>query len=112
MHELSLVQNIIEIVIEHAEKIKAKRVVEVSIDVGAVSGVVPEALEFAWELSVKNTIIEKALLKINIIEPKAVCRECKKDFKVGDIFSCPYCNSFDYDIILGKELKVNSINVE
>ena len=113
MHELSIAQNIIEIVAEYAEKMNAHRVTEVLIDVGAVSGVIPETLEFAWDLSVKNTIAEGAILKINFIEPKAVCLDCKKEFKLDDIFTiCTYCNSTNYDIVLGKELKVKSIKIE
>jgi hydrogenase nickel incorporation protein HypA/HybF len=113
MHELSIAQNIIEIVAEHAAKVNAGRVTEVVLDVGAVAGVIPETLEFAWEVSVKDTIVEGAILKINFIEAKAICLECKKEFKLDDIFSiCEYCNSIRYDIIQGKELKVKSIKIE
>jgi hydrogenase nickel incorporation protein HypA/HybF len=113
MHELSIAQNIVEIVAEYAKKNNAKRVTEIILDIGAVSGVIPDNLEFAWEISVKNTIAEGALIKINFIEAKAVCLECNKEFKLDDIFSmCEFCNSIKYDIIQGKELKVKSIIIE
>ena len=113
MHELSVAQNIIEIVTDFAKKNHAKRVMEVVLDIGAVSGVVPDNLEFAWEVSAKNTIAENALIKINYIEAKAVCLDCKKEFNLDDIYSiCEYCLSTRYDIIQGKELKVKSIIIE
>ncbi len=113
MHELSIAQNIIEIVEEHAAKMKARHVTEIVLDIGAVSGVVPENLEFAWEVSAKNTVVEGALLKINFIEAKAVCLECKKEFELDDIYTmCPHCGSFQFEIIQGKELKVKSIKIE
>lgn len=113
MHELSVAQNIIEIVEEHAVKMKADHVTEIVLDIGAVSGVIPENLEFAWEVSSKNTIVEGAVLKINFIKAKAVCLECKKEFNLDDIYSmCEYCNSVKYEIIQGKELKVKSIKID
>ena len=112
MHELSIAQNIIEIVKENAGRLKAARVTEVAVDIGAVSGVVPEALLFAWEMTVKDTLAEASLLKINIIEPKAVCRKCGKEFEMNANFLCTYCNSSEYKVILGRELKVRSIKVE
>ena len=112
MHELSIAQNIVEIVVDYIAKTKSKQVKEVCIDVGAVSGVVPETLEFAWEESVRNTIVQGAILKINYIEAKALCTKCQKEFILPDIYTlCPFCNNLDFDIIMGKELSVKSIKV-
>ena len=113
MHELSVAQNIIEIVTVHASKVKAKRVCEIVLDIGAISGVIPENLEFAWEIATKNTVAENSVLKINFIPAKALCLDCKKEFKVDDIYTmCEFCGSLKFDIIQGKELKVKSIIVE
>ena len=113
MHELSIAQNIIEIVIEHAEKVNSGHVSEVLLDVGAVSGVIPETLEFAWDISVKDTVIKDSVLKINFIEAKAICLECNKEFNLDDVYTvCKHCNSIKFDIIQGKELKVRSIKIE
>lgn len=113
MHELSVAQNIIEIVTEHAAKMKAGHVTEVILDIGAISGVIPENLEFAWDISVKNTIVEGAKLKINFINAKALCLDCKKEFGLVDIYTmCEFCGSLKFNIVQGKELKVKSIIVE
>ena len=113
MHELSIAQNIIEIVIDYANKKHATQVSEVVLDIGAVSGVIPETLEFAWDISVKNTIIEMQGLKINFFNAKALCNNCKKEFDMEDIYTiCPHCGSLQFDIIQGKELKVKSIKIE
>lgn len=112
MHELSIAQNIVEIVVDYVAKTKSKQVKEVCIDVGAVSGVVPETLEFAWEESIRNTIVQGATLKINYIEAKALCAKCQKEFILRDIYTlCPFCNNIEFDIIIGKELSVKSIKV-
>ena len=80
MHELSVAQNIIEIVSDYARENKAGKISEVVLDIGAVAGVIPETLEFAWEISVKNTLLENASLKINFIPAKALCLSCKMEF--------------------------------
>ncbi|MFA6923426.1 MAG: hydrogenase maturation nickel metallochaperone HypA [Bacteroidales bacterium] len=113
MHELSIAQNIIEIVEENARKLKLKIISEVEIDVGTISGVVPENLEFAMDVSVKDTILENAKIKLNIIKAKAKCLKCSNEFEIEEIYSfCPKCNSFEFEIIQGKELKVKSIKVD
>jgi hydrogenase nickel incorporation protein HypA/HybF len=113
MHELSIAQNIIEIVKDHAEKNHASRVIEVDLDIGTISGVIPETLEFAMDIAVKNTIMEGAIIKMNIFQAKAKCLSCEKDFEMDDIYTmCPNCGSMQYNIIQGKELKVRSIRFE
>lgn len=113
MHELSVAQNIIEIIKEHASKMKTRHVTEVIIDIGAISGVIPENLEFAWDIATKNTIAENSKLRIHFIPAKAKCLQCAKEFKVDDIYTmCEFCGSLKFDIIQGKELKVKSIVVE
>lgn len=112
MHELSVAQNIIEIVSDYAKKNNTDRVTEVVLDIGAVSGVIPGNLEFAWEISAKGSVVDGARLKINFIEAKALCLDCKKEFKLDDIYAmCDFCGSIRYEIIQGKELKVKSIMI-
>jgi hydrogenase nickel incorporation protein HypA/HybF len=113
MHELSIAQNIIEIVKDNAAKQHAARISEVELDIGTISGVVPETLEFALDIAVKGTIMEGAKIKMNIFNAKAKCLSCEKEFEVDDIYTlCPHCGSLQFDIIQGKELKVKSIKIE
>ncbi|MDD5571080.1 MAG: hydrogenase maturation nickel metallochaperone HypA [Bacteroidales bacterium] len=113
MHELSVAQNIIEIVEENARKLKLKIISEVEIDVGTISGVVPENLEFAMDVAMKDTILENAKIKMNIIKAKAKCLKCANEFEIEEMYSlCPKCNRFEFEIINGKELKVKSIKAE
>ena len=113
MHELSIAQNIIEIVEEHAKKLHALAVSEVELDIGLVSGVIPETLEFVMDVAVKDTLLEGAKIKINVIPAKAKCLNCLKDFEIDEIYTmCPHCGSLQFEIVRGKELKVRSIKIE
>jgi len=113
MHELSIAQNIVEIIETHAKEIHAKKVTEIVLEVGEISGVVPETLGFVWEIAIEKTIAENAKLIINKIPAKANCLDCKKKFNIQDVYSlCPFCNKNNIDIFQGKELNVKTIKAE
>jgi len=113
MHELSIAQNIIEIVEENARIHKLSSVSEVDIELGTMSGVVPEVLEFSLKIAVKDTLLEKARICFQIIQAVARCNKCLKEFIPEDIYTqCPYCEGVYFDIIRGRELQVKSIKVD
>ena len=113
MHELSIAINIVDIAARETEQAGANRVTDIDIEVGALSGVVIEALEFAMEDVRKNSVLEGARVTITEINPKARCRQCDKIFEVNDLFDiCPFCQSVDLEIIRGQELQVKSLKVQ
>lgn len=113
MHELSVAMNIIEIVEEHARKENVTSVHEIEIEVGHISGVIPETLEFSLEIAVKGTMLENAKRIITSIPAKAKCLDCAHEFPVDDIYTmCPACNSFKFEFVTGRELRVMSIKGE
>ena len=112
MHELSIAINIVDIAATETKKAGARRVTELNIDVGSLSGVIVDALEFAMEVAVRDTVMEEAKVNINRIQAKARCRSCGEEFQISDFFElCPKCNSPDLQVIQGQELKVRSLNV-
>ena len=113
MHELSIAVNIVEMIEDSVEKEKAHIVIKFEIDVGTLSGVIIETLEFALEEAVKDSVCSKAIWKINKIEAKAKCRKCGHIYSVDDYFSpCPKCTEFGKEILRGKEIQLKSITVE
>jgi hydrogenase nickel incorporation protein HypA/HybF len=113
MHEFSIALNIVDIAAKTATDAGAAKINEVEIEVGSLSGVVIEALEFALESAVKNTALEDAKIIITRINARAKCNYCNTEFEPEDLISeCPGCNSFDFKIINGRELRVKSINVD
>ena len=110
MHEFTIALNVIDIAREYAEKAKSDKVIEIEIEVGEVSGIVYEALEFALDSAAKNTLLEKAERRIIKIPGKAVCNNCQHEFQTNTIYAeCPSCKSFDIEFKQGKELRVKSI---
>jgi hydrogenase nickel incorporation protein HypA/HybF len=113
MHEFSITMNVVNIVEENATNLHAKIVHEVEMDIGELSGVDNDALEFAWQYSKKTGLTENAKLVINKIPAKARCRSCNHEFDISDLYTaCPECGKFDHDIFQGKELKVKAIKID
>ena len=113
MHELSIAMNIVEIVEENARKEGAKTVTEIELEIGTLSGVVLEALEFAMDSAIKETMLENATVKLTIVNGKAKCTECGIVFDTDTAFTpCPGCGNPFSDIVQGKELIVKKLKVE
>ena len=113
MHELSIAISIVEIAERHADQETAGKVEEVELDIGTLSGIEFEALEFALTVAVKETTLEHTRFRINRIEPLAECRSCSNLYAPGGIYSeCPECGKADTRLIKGKELYIKSLLVE
>ncbi|UCH14974.1 MAG: hydrogenase maturation nickel metallochaperone HypA [Bacteroidales bacterium] len=113
MHEFSIAVNIIDIASKAAENEDAEKINEVEIEVGMLSGVIIEALEFALESAVKNTLLENAKIVIDKVKALAKCNDCQAEFEPDNLIAqCPVCSSIDFKIIRGRELRVKSINVD
>lgn len=113
MHEMSIAINIVEIAEKEAKKNKATKIKEIELEVGKLSGVVIEALEFALESAVKNTILDNSTFVIHQTEGKCQCNYCKHTFSTDDyIMVCPNCGHFNTTVIKGKEMRIKSLVVE
>jgi hydrogenase nickel incorporation protein HypA/HybF len=114
MHEMGIVQNIIEILEEQAKIHNATRIAGIHLQFGALTAVLPTAVEFAFQILSKDTIAENARLSIEIIPLKIRCLECGKESVLQDYDPfCPECDSAMVNIIQGKhEMRVASIELE
>jgi hydrogenase nickel incorporation protein HypA/HybF len=112
MHEYSITLSIVDIAEKEVKKHHASRVETIELDIGKLSGIEPLALEFAWDLAVSETVLEKADRKINYIKGRAVCTECKQEFDLENIYDeCPHCHSYLKEFLRGKELLVKSLTL-
>ena len=120
MHELSIVMGIIDIAEKEAKMAGVSIVEEIELEIGLLSGVEMEALEFArseehtfaWNHAIKNTILSEAKKTIIRPEGSGVCLDCNSEFRIEHLFDpCPHCQSYFINIKKGKELKVKSIVV-
>lgn len=109
MHELSLVQGVVEICEQHAG---GRRVLEVTLEIGDLSGVVPEALEFCFEAVARGTLLETARLVIEKVPATGFCSICGVVSKIETYFdSCPCCGAVALDLRSGDEMRVRDLEV-
>jgi len=110
MHELSLVQGIVEICEQHSA---GRRVFEVTLEIGALSGVVPEALEFCFEAVARGTLLEGARLVIEKIPATGFCGCCGVVSEMKTYFDpCPNCGAAAIELRSGDEMRVRDLEVE
>jgi hydrogenase nickel incorporation protein HypA/HybF len=112
MHELSIALGIVKIAEDETNKAKAKEVTKIELEIGVLSGVELDSLNFVWESAVKETVLENAEKKIIIIKGLGKCIDCDTEFELENIYDCcPNCNSYFKGILKGKELKVKALEV-
>ena len=113
MHELGIMERTLKIAIDNAQQENAHKINKIVMNIGKLSGVVPEALEFAFDVVIKNTIAENATLKINTIPVVCYCTCCQENFSPSEwFFECPNCHQFSNNILQGKEIELISVEIE
>jgi len=110
MHELSIVMGIVDIAESEAKKAKVSSFDVIELDIGNLSGIVMEALDFAWQSAVGGTVLENAERRVNRIEAVAKCVDCNHEFVSDTLYEqCPKCQSYFTNLIKGNELKIKSL---
>jgi len=112
VHEVSLMQDTVIIATRQAREAGAQRIHRVAMKVGALSGAVPETLEFAFEIVAKGTIAEGATLDIERVSLVCFCPTCAQEFEPTDLVcECTRCGRPSADIRRGRELQLTSLEV-
>ena len=110
---MSIALSIIDLASEQANKANATRIVAVELDIGTLSGVEIEALNFALDVAIRDSVLESAEIRINRIEAESECLECHHLFTPNGMFgSCPKCEGLNTRLIRGRELQIKSLLVD
>lgn len=114
MHELSIAQSLIDTACEEAQRAGASRVCRISLRIGALAGVVKEALQFSFELAAEGTLCEGAELDIEDVALTVMCPACNAPRTLPQAwhFSCPDCGAPASEILTGRELDLVSLEIE
>ena len=108
MHELAIAENIVDLVCDRADGRPVRRV---TVRIGKLTAVVPQAMLFCFDLATEGTVAEGARLEIEERAGAARCRSCGARVELPDpILLCP-CGSADLDVTAGRELQVVSMEV-
>jgi len=108
MHELSITQGVVEGV---CEAVPDGQVLRVTLEIGRLSGVVPDSVRFCFPLCAQGTRLEGAALDILEVPGRARCGSCQRELDVDELMAvCPCGNPF-LELLRGQELRIKSVEV-
>ncbi len=114
MHEMGIAMQLMEIAIDAIpEDMKGSPVERINVKVGKFTAVVPSSLKFCFEIVSKGTPLSDAELNIEEIPVTVQCHGCKYQWEMSQpVFKCPTCGSGSIEIISGRELNIESIEIK
>ncbi len=113
MHEMGVVSSILTACTKTAEREGATRINEIRVKVGELSEIVDEAMYFAFDSLAPGTLAEGAKLIIDHVPARSKCVECGVSFGHGRFdITCPECGSFFCELVQGRELDIECIDVD
>lgn len=122
MHEVATSQAIAGLVLKEAMQRKAKRVLEIEVEIGQLTFLSPEQVTFWVQEGLRGTIGEGAELIIRLIEPHALCPACGYQGRlpveedpsfhwVLPSLQCPQCGSTGLTLAKGRECTLKRIEL-
>lgn len=113
MHELAMVSSLCTVINDKVKEYGAVKVIQIKLIVGDLAGVEDTTMKLCFETVVENTPLEGANLVIEHVPAKIRCRTCGNEYETKIPFSeCAVCKSRNFQIIAGKELFIDSLEVE
>ncbi|HBG04746.1 MAG: hydrogenase maturation nickel metallochaperone HypA [Geobacteraceae bacterium GWC2_58_44] len=110
MHEMSITRSVVDICERHAA---GRPVTSVTLEIGDLAGVVPEAVEFCFEACTRGSSLAGARLSIERLPARGRCHGCGAEFAVAAYHHpCPACCAYGVELLSGEELRVKELEVE
>jgi hydrogenase nickel incorporation protein HypA/HybF len=112
MHEVGIMQEAVNLAEDSARAHGGGRIRALTLRVGALSGAVPEALEFAFEAVAVGTLAEGATLSIQAVPARWWCATCAEEFANDDpLAACPRCQTWSGELRGGRELELSTLEL-
>jgi hydrogenase nickel incorporation protein HypA/HybF len=113
MHEQSIVEALLDVVLKKAEEAKATKVLRIYVVAGELSGVLTDAVEFYFGFLSKGTVADGASVFFVQPPPQVRCRNCGSVYSPENLnLTCPNCKERKIEILSGRELYIESVEVE
>ena len=113
MHELSIAMGIVDAALDESQR-RSVQVSAVHLRLGALSGVVKDALMFSYEMACQDTPLQGSQLIVEDVPVVVFCAQCQKERELPSVqlFACPECGAPTMDVRQGKELEVFALEVQ
>jgi hydrogenase nickel incorporation protein HypA/HybF len=113
MHEQSIVESILTLALKNAEKANARKIVSINLVVGDYTGVVEEAVNLYFGFLCQTTIAAGAKIHYTHVAGQLRCRDCDILFPLQKgRHPCPQCAGSRVEIVGGRELYIENMEVE
>ncbi len=113
MHELSLCENILQVLEQQADVQQYRKVKTVWLEIGALAGVEIEALRFSFDMVMQGSLADQAHLEIIEIPGQAWCSSCNRDVFVEQRYDlCSHCGSHQLQVNRGDQMRIKELEVE
>jgi hydrogenase nickel incorporation protein HypA/HybF len=114
MHELSIVEALIDQVTQELDRAGERgRVLRLDVSIGRLSGVNADSVRFAFGLLAPGSAVDQAELAIEEPKPVCCCHACNAQTEIDDlVVECPLCHADEITIEGGREMLLQSIEVE
>lgn len=113
MHEMSLAENLLQLIEDTARQQEFARVKTVRLEIGQLACVEPESLRFAFDVVMRGSIAEQARLEIIETAGQGRCGKCEQDFPLAALYeACPACGSYQVSVTGGDAMRVRELEVE
>jgi hydrogenase nickel incorporation protein HypA/HybF len=108
VHELAITEGIVAAVVERMPDVAVRRV---HLSIGRLSGVVPDAVRFCFDLVTAGTTLDGAVLEIDEPGGRVACRRCAAEFDTDEVLVLCSCGSADVELLRGRELRIRAVEV-
>ena len=113
MHEMSLAESVLELVVAAARREAATRVRLVVLEIGQLAAVEPEALRFCFDAVTRDTVAAGATLEIDEVPGSGWCEQCAATVPMAERYAeCPQCGGYPLQATGGTEMRVREIGIE
>ena len=113
MHELGIAASILECVQKEADRRPGARITKVGVKIGELAGVDRDALQFGFEVLVKDTEWEPLALELEYVPRVQRCPKCEREFRMTEFDPrCPFCGEISTECISGEELDIAYMEVD
>ena len=113
MHEQSIVSSLLTLALEKAKKANARKIFSINLAVGDYTGVLEDAVSFYFGFLSKDTIAAGAKINYTHVPGQLRCRDCDILFPLQkQEYHCPKCDGRRVEIVGGRELYIENMEVE
>lgn len=112
MHEMSIAGSLIDLIEEEARRNGFTRVRCISVKLGALGHVEPEALLFCFDAAARGTVAEGARLSVETVPGAGWCPRCRREVAIAQRYDlCPVCRNSHVECRAGDELRLAELEV-